>query len=64
VSSENGRLYFDITEGERTELFAETPTQFFIKNRPWTLNFVREGKQPIRLDIHYKGGVSSGPKVN
>lgn len=64
VSSENGHLYFDIPEGERTELFAETPTQFFIKNRPWTLNFVREGAQPIRLDIHYAGGVSSGPKVN
>ena len=64
VTNENGHLYFDIPQGERTELLAETPTQFFIKNRPWTLNFVREGTQPIRLDIHYEGGVSSGPKVN
>ena len=65
VIEEGGRLYIDVPQGERTELFAETPSQFFLKLRPsWTLTFVKEGSQVMRLDILDSGQMVSGRKVD
>jgi hypothetical protein len=64
VTVENGRLYLDVPQGDRSELFAETPSQFFLKIRPWTLTFVKEGSQVIKLDILESGEIVSGRKVD
>lgn len=64
VTEEGGRLYIDVPQGDRSEMFAETPTQFFLKIRPWTLTFVKEGSQVKRLDILDSGEIMSGPKVD
>jgi len=64
VIEERGRLYIDVPQDDRTELFAETPSQFFLKIRPWTLTFVTEGSQVIRLDILDSGQIVSGRKVD
>jgi CubicO group peptidase (beta-lactamase class C family) len=64
VTEEGGRLYLDLPQGERSELFAETPSQFFLKIRPWTLTFVKKGSQVTRLDILDSGEIVSGRKVD
>jgi Domain of unknown function (DUF3471) len=64
VTEEGGRLYLDVPQGDRSELFAETPSQFFLKIRPWTLTFVKEGSQVTRLDILDSGEIVSGRKVD
>ena len=64
VTEENGHLYIDVPEGERSELFAETPSQFFLKIRPWTLTFVKEGSQVTRLDLQDGGQVMSGRRTD
>ncbi len=64
VTEEDGRLYLDIPQGDRSELFSETPAQFFLKIRPWTLTFVKEGSQVIRLDILDTGEIVSGRRVD
>jgi CubicO group peptidase (beta-lactamase class C family) len=63
VTEQDGRLYIDVPQGERSELFAETPTQFFLKIRQWTLTFVKEGSKVTRLDILDSGQIVSGGKV-
>ena len=63
VSEEDGHLYIDVPQGERSELFAASPTQFFLKIRPWTLTFVRDGDKGMRLDILDGGEVFSGHKL-
>ena len=63
VTEESGHLYIDVPQGERSELFAEAPSQFFLKIRPWTLTFVKEGSQVTRLDIREGGEVMSGRRV-
>ncbi|MBF6025101.1 serine hydrolase [Lysobacter niastensis] len=64
VTEERGRLYIDVPEGDRSEVFAETPTQLFLKIRPWTLTFVKEGSKVVRLDFLDNGEVVSGKKVD
>jgi CubicO group peptidase (beta-lactamase class C family) len=64
VTEEGGHLYIDVPQGDRSELFAESPTQFFLKIRPWTLTFVKEGSQVVRLDILDNGEIVSGRKVD
>jgi hypothetical protein len=65
VTEESGRLYIDGPQGVRSELFAEAPSQFFLKIRPsWTLTFVKEGSQVTRLDIRDSGEVMSGRRVD
>jgi CubicO group peptidase (beta-lactamase class C family) len=63
VTEEAGHLYIDVPQGNRSELFAATPTEFFLKIRPWTLTFVREGTKVVRLDILDGDQVVSGAKV-
>ena len=64
VTEESGHLYIDVPQGDRSELFAEAPSQFFLKIRPWTLTFVKEGSQVTRLDISDSGEVMSGRRVD
>jgi CubicO group peptidase (beta-lactamase class C family) len=64
VTEEGGRLYLDVPQGYRSELFAETPSQFFLKIRPWTLTFVKEGSRVIKLDILESGEVVSGQRID
>ncbi len=64
ITENAGRLYIDIPEGDRSELFAETPTQFFLKIRPWTLTFVKKGSKVIRLDVLDSGQILSGQRVD
>lgn len=64
VTEENGRLYLDIPEGSRSELFAEAPSRFFLKIRPWTLTFVTEGSSVTRLDVLDDGEVLSARRVD
>jgi hypothetical protein len=63
VTAESGHLYIDVPQGERSELFAEAPSRFFLKIRPWTLTFVKEGSRVTRLDISDSGEVMSGRRV-
>jgi hypothetical protein len=57
VTREEYRLFLDIPEGDRSELF-------FLKIRPWTLTFVREGERVVRIDfILDSGEIVSGPKI-
>ncbi len=63
VTHENGRLYIDVPRDGRSELFAETPTQFFLKIRPWTLTFVQEGGRITRLDIFEAGEIVAAKRI-
>jgi CubicO group peptidase (beta-lactamase class C family) len=64
VTSEGDRLFADISPDGRSELFAETPTQFFLKIRPtWQLTFVKEGSQVIRLDVTDAGQTLSATRI-
>jgi CubicO group peptidase (beta-lactamase class C family) len=64
VTEEGGRLYIDVPQDDRSELFAEAPSQFFLKIRPWTLTFVKEGSQVVRLDFLDSGEIVSAPRVD
>jgi CubicO group peptidase (beta-lactamase class C family) len=63
VTEEDGHLYVDGAQGRRYELFAETPDQFFVKIRPWTLRFVKEGARVTRLDITETDLTLQAPRV-
>jgi hypothetical protein len=63
VTEEDGRLYIDVPQGHPSELFAESPTTFFLKNRPWTMKFVRRGGKVVRLDFIGDGYVDKATRV-
>jgi len=63
VTYKDGRLYIDVPQDGRSELFAETPTQFFLKIRPWTLTFVQTGGRITRLDILEAGEIVTGKRI-
>jgi CubicO group peptidase (beta-lactamase class C family) len=64
VTHEDGRLYIDVPVDGRSELFAETPTRFFLKIRPWTLTFVKDGARVVRLDILDSGEIVPGTRID
>jgi hypothetical protein len=64
VTHEDGRLYIDVPVDGRSELFAETPTRFFLKIRPWTLTFVKDGARVVRLDILDSGETVPGTRID
>ena len=64
ITHEGSRLFIDIPQGGRTELFAESPTQLFLKIRPWTMTFVREGERVVRIDILDTGEIVPAPRVD
>jgi hypothetical protein len=45
-------------------LFAEALTQLFLKIRPWTMIFVREGGRVVRIDIPDTGEIVPAPRVD
>jgi CubicO group peptidase (beta-lactamase class C family) len=63
VTEEGGHLYIDVPQGYRSEMHAESPTQFFLKIRPWTMTFVKQGGKVVRLDFLENGEVVSGTRV-
>jgi CubicO group peptidase (beta-lactamase class C family) len=63
VTEEDGHLYLDVGRGGRTEMFAETPDTFFLKTRPWTMRFVKEGGKVTRLDISQDTLTLKSPRV-
>ena len=64
ITREGSRLFIDFPQGGRTELFAESPTQLFLKIRPWTMTFVREGERVVRIDILESGEIVPAPRVD
>ena len=64
VTEEGGRLYIDVPKGDRSELFAETSSKFFLKIRPWTFTFVKEGSKVIRLELLDGGETVIGQRVD
>jgi hypothetical protein len=56
-------LFLDFPIGVRSELFAQSPTQLFLKIRPWTMTFVREGNRVVRIDILDSGEIVPAPRV-
>ena len=63
ITNESGRLFVDFPRGARAELFAESPTQLFLKIRPWTMTFVREGERVVRIDILEAREIVPAPRV-
>jgi CubicO group peptidase (beta-lactamase class C family) len=63
VTEDDGRLFIDSPPGTRTEMFAESPTDFFMKIRPWTMKFIRKGGKVVRLDFIGDGYVDKAPRV-
>ena len=63
ITREGSRLFIDLRPDGRNELFAESPTQLFLKIRPWTLTFVREGERVVRIDILDSGQIVPAPRV-
>jgi len=63
ITREGSRLFIDFPKGGRSELFAESPTQLFLKIRPWTMTFVREGERVVRIDILDTGDIVPAARV-
>jgi CubicO group peptidase (beta-lactamase class C family) len=63
IAREGNRLFLDFPQGGRAELYAESPTQLFLKIRPWTMTFVREGEKVVRIDILDDGEVYRALRV-
>jgi len=63
VSRQGDRLFVDVPQGERTELFAESPTQFFSKIQPWTLTIVRENDRIVRIEFLDAGIRVPAPRI-
>ena len=63
ITREGSRLFIDFPRSARAELFAESPTQLFLKIRPWTMTFVREGERVVRIDILDSGQLVPAPRV-
>lgn len=63
ITAEDGHLYLVGSSGKRSELLAETPNRFFLKTRPWTVTFVKEGERVTRMDIHDPALTLQAPRV-
>jgi hypothetical protein len=50
ITREGDRLYSSAS-GSKRELFAESPTTFFLKIRPYKFVFSRSAGEPARLEI-------------
>jgi hypothetical protein len=51
VSRESDRLFVDIPKDYRSELFAESESQFFLKVRPYQLKFIRDHGQVTHFEV-------------
>jgi CubicO group peptidase (beta-lactamase class C family) len=63
LTAQDGHLYLIGSTGNQYELFAEAPNRFFLKTRPWTVSFVKEGGRVTRMDIHDTGLTLHAPRV-
>jgi hypothetical protein len=63
ITHEGNRLFIDFPKGIRSEMFAQSPTQLFLKIRPWTMTFVREGQKVVRIDILDQGEIVPAARV-
>jgi hypothetical protein len=63
ITREGSRLFLDFPQGGRAELYAQSPTKLFLKIRPWTMTFVREGEKVVRIDILDDGEVYRALRV-
>jgi hypothetical protein len=51
-------------DGGHAELFAESPTKFFLRIRPWDLVFVKENGKVVRLDFIEGDQTDAAPRVD
>ena len=63
MTAEGGHIYLVGSSGKQYELFAEAPNRFFLKDRPWTVIFVKEGGRVTRMDIEDTGLTLHAPRV-
>ncbi|HEY0662259.1 MAG TPA: serine hydrolase [Lysobacter sp.] len=63
ITAEDGHLYLVGSSGKQFELLAEAPNRFFLKTRPWTVTFVKEGERVTRMDIQDTGLMLQAPRV-
>jgi hypothetical protein len=63
LTVQDGHLYLIGSTGNQYELFAEAQDRFFLKTRPWTVSFVKEGGRVTRMDIHDTGLTLHAPRV-
>jgi len=63
VTNEKGRLFINIPEGDRSEMYAISPTQFFVKSRPYVMTFVRDGGRVTRLDALVDTETVTAPRI-
>jgi hypothetical protein len=65
VTNEGGRLFMNVPkDGGHAELFAESPTKFFLRIRPWDLVFVKENGKVVRLDFIEGDQTDAAPRVD
>jgi len=64
VSRDGNRLFLEMFDGSLAEIFAKSPTELFLKNRPWTLKMVRERGKVVRMDIHDRGEVTAVKRLD
>jgi CubicO group peptidase (beta-lactamase class C family) len=55
VSREGSRLFVNIPRNDRSELFAESESKFFMKIRPYLMTFVKDESQVWQLEIDANG---------
>ena len=63
IENDGGRLFVDFPAGVRSELFATSPDDLFVKVRPWTMTAVRDGGKVVRFDIDEAGSVYEATRV-
>jgi CubicO group peptidase (beta-lactamase class C family) len=63
ITREGKRLFLGFPNGVRAELFAESPDKLFLKIRPWTMTFVREGNRVVRIDIIDSGEIFKATRI-
>ena len=63
ITNEGGRLFVDFPQGAAPSSSPQSPTQLFLKIRPWTMTFVREGERVVRIDILEAGEIVPAPRI-
>jgi CubicO group peptidase (beta-lactamase class C family) len=63
VTDEAGHLFIDIPKDGHAELFATSPTEFFLKSRPWKIRFIQAGDKVLRMEFADTGYVEPAPRI-
>ncbi|WP_348252713.1 DUF3471 domain-containing protein [Trichocoleus desertorum] len=65
ITKEHDRLYAQATGQSQVELFAETETQFFIREVDAQITFIRDPQGPVKhLILQQAGQEITAPKLN